>query len=81
MANIQRYSVGKEGGAFWFGRDPVVVTSVVDTGFSLWSCALQPGENQGRSQRNFGSNYYQNREKDAAPSRLRDPHTTYNVEG
>jgi hypothetical protein len=67
--------------AFWFGTNPIVATSVVDKGFSLWSCALQPGENQGRNQRNFGSHYYQNRGKDVAPSRLRDPHATYNVEG
>ncbi len=81
MAKIQGYSVGKEGGAFWFGIDPVVATSVFDTRFSSWSCALQPGEHQGRSQRNFGSQYYQNHGKDVAAFRLRDPHATYNVEG
>jgi hypothetical protein len=46
MAKIQRYSVGKEDGAFWFEIDPVVATSVVDMGFPSWSCALQPGEDQ-----------------------------------
>ncbi len=31
MAETQGYSVGKEGGAFYFGTNPVATISVVDT--------------------------------------------------
>jgi hypothetical protein len=40
MAKTQGYNVGKKGGAFWFGTDPVVATLVVNTRFSSCSCAL-----------------------------------------
>jgi hypothetical protein len=81
MVETQGYRLGKEGGVFWFGTNIVTTTSVGDSRFSSWGCALQPEKNRSKNQKNFGSYYYQNHGKDATTSHFRNPYTTNNAKG